>query len=478
MAVIGTSTFPGGVLSFRADTSTFPRDPSDTGGSTWAFGLTGVLDSRADDPLLLNSKSHYTQTDYGVISGTYSGITETGGVVSADVESVMFTLNSVHTIPPFVGSLYDAIRRLFVLVGLDPSTLYYDLGYRSVVHPGFTGSVWLYLKHMAAVENFQVVLASTDGIRVQAVPYGTSVSPNVTSLSRDVRNVKSARRVEVVRYDNRAITSATVFPSGPLLDTQVIQVTAGETVTVSLQLNAWLTSVNQPVPIDSLAGDPNTIPSTYYDGTNGVYVVSGSDGLNVPAGWWTAQGGRLLVEITDDPSVVDVTVISPPALGSNTSYSISMMSGTNVAYNSLFLTGSGVAFSKTTYSFNTGASARLTGTDLGYTVDNPFCSTMSHVYELGYRAACAYNGIGSSLAVATPQAAFLDPGKRVETPEAWYTVETASFTESGASLTAKMYSPISEFNSRWSGKTVADFNSRWSGKTAGDFAVVPLRRPL
>lgn len=478
MAVINPSSFNGSILSFRADTSTFPRDPSDTGGSTWSFGITGVPRSDVSEPLLFNSHYQYISTVYGDLAGTCSGVSKSNGVVSLDIETIMFTLNAEHTIPPFVGTLPNAIRRLFPLVGLDESlpTIAPTLN-RNVVHPGFRGSVWLYLKHMAAVENFRI-WQSGGTLNFGPPQTDTPVTPNLTSLSEDVRNTKAARRVEVVQYESTAISTQTVFPAGPLLDAQVIQVTAGETVTVSLQLDAWLSSVNQPVPINSLAGDPRTINPNYYDSTNGVYVVSGSDGLNVPAAQWTAMGGRLVVALTEDPSVVEVTVISPPATNSITSYSISMMSGTNVAYNSLFLTGTGVRFAKTTHSFYTGASSALTGTDLGYTLDNPFCSTMSHVMELGYRTACAYNGIDSSLSAGAMQAMFETPGQRITRPEAWYTVENASFTEAGANLTAKMYSPVGEFNSRWSGKTIADFNSRFDGMTTGDFSIVPLRRPL
>lgn len=481
MAVINGSSFDGNILSYRADISGFSNDPTDTSGSTWSFGFTGVPRQNTEDPLMWNSKPVYIYPDFGAISGRVSSVSDTSGVVSVDAETVMFTLNSEVTIPPFVGTLADSVRRLFPLVGMseDQVQVYGGSG-PSVVCPGFRGSVWLYLKYMADVYKFRLVPDAAPGdVNLYLSPNTKVVTTNLTSKTRDVRNVKSSRAVEVVRYDNKQITNSTVFPSGPLLDAQVIQVTAGETVTVSLQLDAWLSSVNQPVPVNSLAGDPITIDPNYYDGTSGVYVVSGSDGLNVPASQWTAQGGRLTVSITDDPSVVEVTVISPPATNSISSYSISMMSGTNVAYNALFLTGTGVTFSKTSRVFNTGASSALTGQEVGYTVDNPFCSSASILNDLGYRAACGYNGIQSSMSVGVVNMGGYGeiPGSQIREAEAYYTVESASLSESGANLTARMYSPVGEFNARWAGETVADFNARWAGKTAGDMAVAPLRRP-
>lgn len=175
-------------------------------------------------------------------------------------------------------------------------------------------------------------------------------------------------------------------------DMQILSVNAGETTSYDIQLNAWVSSVNQPVAKDLIGPEERT--------DEGAYCVAGADGLPVTAAQWLGQGGKVVVSLTDDPSVIKVEVTAPsldilpgPDGGNRLApYSIAATSGDNTMYNGLHITGTGLRFNRTELVLPTGVNSDITIEEIGVTVDNPWISDSEKAYDIGVRAAQAWAG--------------------------------------------------------------------------------------
>src|SRR5690606_19075411 len=91
-----------------------------------------------------------------------------------------------------------------------------------------------------------------------------------------------------------------------------------------------------------------------------------------------------------------------------------------------------------------------TSDEVGVTIDNPFISTKSEAYSLGLKAAAAHAGLtytidGNALDI-----------NRHNSGRDLIQATIADFNNEVPSGT-----PISDFNSEWSGQTITDFNEFW-----------------
>lgn len=516
------------IRSFSVQEDATPIEPSDSSGGVGQ--ITVGLNDYPDAPRLIGEVV-LTDGARGRTSGTVTSLSATDGVLSLSADSALGAFNTDRVVKPYVGTLGGAIQTYCDLVGVQNDVVVDDsVASRAVTYPGWYGNMWVRMKQLLAKEQVEMSLVF-DRVYVRPLRLLVANQDKASSLGWGLDNSNAAKRVEVYYYNNVYGTQREVYPV-PGEDTNTYSVEAGETITVIQRLNASLSAVNQPSPV-------NFVNNTTYHNTNGVYAVTGRDNLPVTASQWTAQGGRITVRILpDDPSSLEIKITGArdPA-GNLAPYRIAMSSGSGNDYNSLHITGTGVLWSRKSILLRTGVTNNTSSTDIGVTVDNPFISTLEQAYSLGVKTAQAYAGVkytvngtaydlnrkgeGNELVQATigdfndyvlsgttiaefnvdwagqsiydfnqfwndrvsslweNQLFGNAPGARILREDANFRITSATTSESTVQFTATLDTTVEDFNTKWDpaqGYTISDFNAQFAGMTMKDYAVIPLRK--
>jgi hypothetical protein len=211
-----------------------------------------------------------------------------------------------------------------------------------------------------------------------------------------------------------------------------------------------------------------------------------------------------------------------------------MTSGPSNYYNALHITGAGVTWDKKLLTLYTGANDPLNSTTVGATIDNPFISTYREALNVGLIAAGNYAGNGLTLRGSAYALNRQDDGRnviwatiddfniaegygttigtfntewsgdtiddfndywdeqvtllfenqvfgnaigaRIMRDDANYRINSVTTTETVMQFSATLDTLVGDFNSEWTGATMADFNTQFSGLTFKDYNVIPLRR--
>lgn len=508
------------IVSFSVQEDATPIEPGNTFGGVGQINV--VIDDFRDAPRLIGGIVLADGTR-GKTSGTVRSMNAPDGVLTITADSVLGRFNTERTARPLNTTLGNAIQYYCDLVGIENDVIVdTSLASRPVVYPGWVGNAWVYMKNLLSKEQVEMALVFN---RIYVRPLRQLVAnlDKQSSTGWSLDNSVAAKNIEIYYYNHVYGGQQEIYPVAGQ-EPSMYTVNAGETVTFTQQLNASMLSVNQPVAVDF-------VNNTSYAGTDGVYAVSGNDGLPIPAAQWIAQGGSVVVSLTDDPSVIDVT-ITGASMTNYAPYRIAMTSGSSNYYNSLHITGTGVVWDKKLLTLPTGCTE--TSVDVGTTVDNPHVSTLSQAYSLGGKTAQAYAGINYRLSgtafdinrngqgrnviqatisdfnnevpagttIATfnlewsgntiadfneywqnqvdliwPNQLFGNaPGARVLTDDVNFRVISATTTESAVQFEANLDTLVSDFSEVWNGETIADFNASLVGSTLKDFSVAPLRR--
>lgn len=510
------------VVSFSVQEDATPIDPSSSFGGV---GQIRVSIDDFDDSRRLIGELVLTDGARGKTSGKVTSLESTDGNLSITADSILGLFNTEKTALPFSGTLGAAVQYYCDLVGI-PNDVIVDamVSSRPVIYPGWIGNAWVYMKQLLSAEQVEMSLVFN---RVYVRPLRRLVAntDKTSSMGWGIDNSGAAQTVEICYYNHTYGSNTEIYPLADE-EANIYTVGSGETQVFTQRLNASMTSVNQPEIVAF-------VENRSYAGTNGVYAVTGSDDLPITPAQWVAQGGMLSVRITDDPSIIEVTVRGA-AMPELAPYRISMSSGSGTSYNSLHITGTGVAWDKKTITLRTGASSETTSTEIGVTVENPYISTKQQAYSLGAKVAQAYSGLnyrvtgtaydlnragqGRDLIDATIEDfnlaydpgttitefntewsgqtiadfnAYWDeqvdllwgnqlfgnaPGSRVLKKDANFRVVSATTSESSVQYTATIDTLMVDFNPLWAGETIADFNAQFAGMTMKDYGVIPLRR--
>jgi hypothetical protein len=370
------------VVSFSVQEDATPIDPGSSAGGVGQIQF--VMDDFNDARRLIG-EIVLTDGSRGKTSGTIRDISSSDYKLSVTADSVLGLFNTDRVATPISGTLGAAVQYYADLVGI-PNDVFTDstLASRAVVYPGWTGNVWLHIKQMLAAEQAEMALVF-DRVYVRPLRKLIANQEKMSATGWGLNSSNAAKTIEIYQYNNVHGVQQEVYPL-PTEDPNIYTVDAGAKITFTVRLNASMTSINQPVVMNSVA-------NSSYAGTNGVYAVSGNDGLPITAAQWTAQGGSLSVKIAeDDSSVLEVTVVGA-TMTEYAPYRIAMASGASNYYNSLHITGTGVVWDKKLVTLRTGASETTTSTLVGVTVDNPYISTATQAYSLGGKVAQAYAGV-------------------------------------------------------------------------------------
>jgi hypothetical protein len=512
----------GNLTQFSVQEDATPIEPGSTFGGVGQI-IVG-LDDFPDSTRLIGEVV-LTDGSRGKTSGMVKSISATDGNLTLTADSALGLFNTERTAQPFTGTLRAAVQYYCDLVGITNDVIVdAAVANRTVVYPGWVGNVWVHIKQMLSTEQVEIALVF-NRIYVRPLRQIIANQDKMSSSGKSLDNSNSAKKIEIYYYNHVYGSNIEVYPL-TTEEPNTYVVGAGETVVFTQKLNATLSFVNQPTVV-------NFVNDESYAGTDGVYSVTGSDDKPVTAEQWLAQGGSLSVRITDDPSVIEVT-ITGASMTDYAPYRISMSAGGGSDYNSLHITGTGVVWDKRLVTLRTGATNTTTSTEVGVTVDNIYVSSLAQAYSLGTKTAQAYAGVnytrtgtaydlnrrgeGRDLIQATVEdfnlayeagmtvaefnvewagqtvADFNEywqtqvdllwenqlfgnaPGARLLTSDANFRIVSATTTESSVQYSAVLDTMVTDFNTAWTGETVSDFNAQWAGLTAKDFSVSPLRR--
>ena len=420
---------------------------------------------------LIDTRFSLDDTDAGTFVCRVSEL-NWGFDTSVSAETMLHRLAVVKTIRPMQADMDAGMNSILDLVGMVSQ----GLPATSTTFPGWNGPLWDYLKLFCAVHNYEMIPHATGpssvvfrGIRSST--FGDYLADKTFTLN----NQTQAQNVEVTDYGYGVMSGSNIELTPALSpDAQVLSVSPGETAEFEIRVDGWVATVNQPAVLDFVGSGERT------DG--GAYCVAGSDGLPITAAQWTATGGSVKVQLTEDPSVIKVIVNSsahfslkgPNGEDRFAPYSIAATSGDGTLYNSLHITGTGVRHNKKTVRIPTGVSE---GEELGATVDNPWVTGVDKTYTIGSRAAQAYAGPSYTMSLETaPRSALRSVvGSRFDGKEVKFRITNVTFSESSLTASGSMDTLISDFNSSASGMTFSQWATAVGAITFNKWSVTPLK---
>lgn len=461
---------PSNLVNWTVQEDATTIDPSNYNGGAGQVTVEAL--EGTNSLLSLNKELFLEDSSAGTIQTTVRDVQATDGSLTVTADSPLGLFNSFHTVQPHIGSIRTAFVYYMGVVGIS-AALSVDpaIANRTVTYPGWVGNVWDNIKQILSAE--QIEIASVLGtIMVRPLRTRTATLSRATSLGRSINKQSVSEQIEVHWYNNQQIIRGEVYPipDTPLEDLSPATVEAGRTTKFTIDLNASLSSIQQPVPIDFVENRP-------YPNTDGVYSVIADDGLPVTAAQWTANGGRLSVRLTEDPSVIEVTVVGMSNSGAvKGPFRIAMSSGN--AYNSLHITGNGVAWRDEKTVLYTGATNAVTGEQIGTTIENRFIRTYAQALNAGQITSKAYarSHTASGSVVSFDGQIFGDtPGGRIKTADANYRVDSITAGPGGTSFTASEDTTMADFTAVWASLPPEAFSNYWTGKTALEFSTTPLR---
>lgn len=439
--------------------------------------------------LLVNNSLTLTDSQNGSVTFQAKSLSNSNGVISITGNTIMSRLNVEKTAMPHGGTGYtllSAIQYYCSLVNITPtieSSFATELDAIPVNFIGWTGNVWEHIKMLCA----GVSASATDNIGIEAyINQNTLVFRKAKTTEINFSDIKSTETIavnsfdaaqsvevynynthyginEVVKEQTRSVTS--LFANNENVSiTDSMQVEAGQTMSKRFKINATLESVQQPTCVDQILPLP-------YSGSTGQYVVVGNDDLPILPAQWIAQGGSVIVSLTDVPDEIEISVVAPPSVTMPTAadpmevtaapYKIGVETADGVDYPALYIVGTGVFFEKTSRVFSTGASEEYTSKSSTQSVDNPFITNNFNQSIRGIAAAQAACGpsvtLNQVISGSTPFGS--TPGSIETLNNNKFRINNVSYGPGSTSISAIASTKISDFNSVWSSKTFSNFTS-------------------
>jgi hypothetical protein len=476
-------------------------EPSELNGGTSQVSATAVAvvgdkvgNTHPDSKLLINNKMSLVHTDSGEVQFTVKQVSKNIDVVSIVGDTLQAQLNKEVTAGPHGGSGYTLLSALEYYCGLagisqaNENLLFEDdldveLDEIPANFIGWNGNLWEYIKMFCAA----VSASATDNVGIEAyMNVGTLVFrkaklsvaefdyKDLSSQSIEIDSFTTAQQVEVFNYNtsygvNSVVQSLSVNPEGmPSIArgatlSDGIQVGAGETIKVRVQINASLETVRQPVAVDAIS------PLPYISG-DGQYVVAGNDGILLKATQWRGEGGKLTVALTENPNEIEITVVAPVKASLTHAndndlgfapYRIGVEVADGEDYPAIYITGTGVFYKKTSHTLFTGADIDEANQESASSIDNIFITDTNSLYTRGAAAAQAICGPSVSLneSVSTIQPFGETPGKVRFVESNKFRINNVSYSAEGTDVTAVPAAGFSDFTTIWTGLTFEDFTN-------------------
>jgi hypothetical protein len=435
----GTGAFRGGptnVVGYSYTEGSTPLVPGDESGAIGDMSI-DVVDCNNSSILLYKDEFFLQDRLHGSVVGNVENVTLNNDQVTMGGRSLLALLNVDRTAQPQTGTIEDILDYLFSLVGITGSVVYDESLPTTIINsPGYQGDLWVFVKQLASANDFEVTVIR-NFIVVRPVRQRVIDASNMIDQNIQIQDIELAREFDVAYYNYSPETDFLAFPKGGWTpDVPVYQVEANETVEFEVDLEFFLTSVQQPTVQDLVAKD--------YDVAS-VYSVSGNDNLPVPAAQWISFGGDMSFEILGSGNRLKITITGPdyPELSP---YSISVSDG-STSYSTLRVVGTGLNFHRELYTEKTGLSVSDTTNEKGTEIDNPAIDSLEDAKRYALFARRLY---------ALPRQTF--------------STSSRTFPRLEGSVPFFFYPTFADFNSSVSAEySFNNFNSDYSGITFDQF---------
>ncbi|MDL5351105.1 hypothetical protein [Microbacterium sp. zg-YB36] len=499
-----------------------PVDPSDMTGGTGQISFT--VRDKPGIKLLGGKALEFTDGAQGKTSGIVRGLNGTGLAATITADSRLALTAVTRKAAPFVGTLGGALRYYLGLCGITSGIVIDEtLENVPVKLPGWDAVVYDKLKQLGPARGFEFTLASSN---IVFRPFRGRIAENYrdagVTWTLDESNL--AQRVEGYVYNTTSGTKLAYPPGGWTPDVQNadgVTVDAGATVVLDLDLDASLSSVEQPVCVEFV--------DRTHEATS-VYSVSGNDGIAIPPAQWAAGGGSVTVAIGEDTRSLKVTIKASTET-EYAPYRIAVSAGTSDYYSSLRIRGTGVFYRRELHTLVACTDTDRAPQEVGVTIDNEAFETWDQLYHAllwastrfgtprqtitvrskginrrGDTGSYVYPTIGDLKAMypgatigslkATPgfdgtigewnatlfasvandfenQAFGNVGGARVRYEDSWYRIRTATLTQGSINYTAERDNTVADVYR--TGETIGQWKARWAGKTIKDVNIAPLQ---
>lgn len=481
--ITGQGSFRGsssnvGAYSIKRDGN--PWNAADLSGGTGEFSFDAT--EMGDSMYLYRSEATLRDSEPGIwATGNITSVQAEEGVVSLTVNDHLEALVGTYRVPPFAGTLLDALKLYLGIGGIDPGrvSIFGDSASRYVAYPGGELELWTWIKEILAVHQLVILNAEAALYFVSHDLYRFPLR-NVTSPQISVQDGQLARAVEVTYYNNTHLEDELVYPAGGWTeDTPVYSVEAGETTEVDFELPVSVMWFDEPVAVDYVSSD--------YDGPTSVYAICGNDGLPVPPDLWRDEGGELKIELLEDTTTFRLTLTGPRGSWAEEygpfRVAVASGSGGSNTYSSLRIVGGGIFMQENTVTCPTGVSETETVEEVGVTVENKAVMDRTTAYRIAVEAAQLYSGANASYSTSTgvlPNmlGGLSLEGLMVELGFANYWVRSTEITPTEASIEATPRTTFAAAANTWGSGTFADFQSEFSGLTFREGSITPLRRKI
>lgn len=438
----GTGQFFGdetNVINYSYTEGSTPLVPGDESGAIGDITI-DVLDK--NETSILVYKDDYLLQDnfHGSVVGTIENVSGSNDVVSMGGRSKLALLNIDTIIPPRSGSIGNIIEDVVNELGITQNVIK-DAGLSSATInvPGYEGDAWVYIKRLCSAHSVEVAIIR-EYLIIRPVRQRTISGVNLTEKNWQLQDIELAQEFDVAYYNYVPRTNYLVYPEGGWTpDVQVYQVAANETTEFELDLNFYLTSVQQPTVRDSVSKNYTA---------QSAYSASGNDNLPVSAAFWTQYGGDMSFEILGDGSRLRVT-ITGPNYEPLSPYTIGVSDG-STSYSTLRIVGTGMDFDRQIYTCDTGLSPSDTPIVKGQEIDNPAIDTLDDAKQYALFARRLYS-----------------------LPTQTYSTSSNTFPRLVGSIPSIFYTTFDQFNEQVGALyTFSDFNDEYDGLSFSDLTVL------
>lgn len=513
------------VITYSYSEDSTPVIPGDSSGGVGALSFTAIDDN--DSSFLFYGDDVNLSDDVnGSITGRIDSISSDENVINFNGVSSLIRLNIIRKVSYSKGHVGEIIEKILNTAGIYSGySINSDIYGTPAKCPEYTGDLWVLLKQLSAVYDFEIALID-DVITFRKLRQATVDNLSNYSNNWSISGATKAQSISVNYYNYTDYsTEHCVYPtvSGWTEDTAIYQVDANKTFNVDLKLGVYLASVTQPEAADFVSKTNKT----------SVYSISGNDGIGIKAQQWTDAGGSLTVTIDEnDSSILHLEIVGAD-LAQYSPFRVAVSAGTSDYYSSLRITGTGLGFEKKTISVSTGLTEDDTSNVVGATIDNVLISTIDQAYDAGRRAIVPYGmpkinysfssnritnfvqsvkrfvskfffqydaSIGSvsfstlDTSLGSSSFATLDKslsssvinneplqlfgnvaGARVRFRDSWFRTRSATITPTSVDVSTDWDTMFSDVNTINTGKTFTNFNGIFTNMTFTDFHLSPLK---
>lgn len=446
------------VAGLTVEEDSTPVDPSQSFGGAGSFSF--KIPATVDAKLIVGLPVVVVDTLNGNTEGIILAVGVEDGEVRARCSTRLLPLVCERNAIPHVGTIESYLTYVFGLcdvttgIVFDPS-----IADTTVVALGWSGDVWRQVKQFCIAYQVEVAVV---GINIVVRPLRGARASRVdeSEFEWGMDGTGLAQRVESWYYPTTQVTDALIVGRRHDIGTQFLA--AGETDVTTLELDYSLSSVDQPVCMDSVS---------YGSGSASVYAVVDRWGERVKASYWRDLGGDVSVEIGEDSRSITITITACLDL-SRAPYRLvgkRKLDGEDVEYPTLRVVGSGLAFQRKFYSMHACTDGSAT-VEVGCEVDNDFITSFSQCHRLLLWAAVRYGT--PTIRVSGSAVLGAGAGSRLLDDFAEYRVRSVTRGPSGLAGYEAEWDTILDDLEYWETKTLDEFTAAHT--TINAFNVRPL----